>query len=88
MIEQALIDGEIAADVHRIELGPGERSDPARAAAGETLLYVSAGFGRIRGDGAASPLAPESVAWLEPGEPYVLEAGEAGLELLLINARP
>lgn len=77
MRDELLTDGTLALDARRLALAPGERAG-RRAGAGETMLYVIAGGGRVSG----RPLARESLVWLDPGEHYELEAGPGGLELL------
>ncbi len=48
----------------------------------EQLLYVIRGSGvAIVGD-ERLPLEPETMLWLEPGDRYQFEAGDAGLEIL------
>lgn len=77
MRDDHLTDGTLALEARRLVLGAGERAE-RRAPDGETMLYVIAGGGSVSG----SPLARESLVWLDPGERYELEAGPGGLELL------
>lgn len=70
----------------RLELPPGATSEWRDHARGEAFLYVVAGSGRLALPEQTFPLAPESVAWLEPGDRYRLEAGEDGLTVLAAGA--
>ena len=63
-----------------VRLGPGGQLE--LSGDGETMAYVVEG----RGVTALGPLAPESVVWLDPGEAVELEAGPAGLVLLVAHA--
>jgi hypothetical protein len=64
-----------------VRLEPGAQLE--LAGDGETMAYVVEG----RGVTALGPLAPESMVWLDDGDALALEAGPAGLELLLAHAR-
>jgi len=61
---------------------PGARGPEATHGQVDQLLYVIRGSGTAVVDGKRMSLDEESVLWLEPGETYHFEAGEAGLEVL------
>ena len=61
---------------------PKARGPEATHGEVDQLLYVIRGSGMAVVDGKRIPLEEESVLWLEPGEKYHFEAGEAGLEIL------
>jgi mannose-6-phosphate isomerase-like protein (cupin superfamily) len=55
-------------------------------AIGDDVLFVLAGAGRLRHDGAEHPLEPETGIYIAPGEPYELVAdGAAQLEVLVVE---
>ena len=48
----------------------------------ETILYVVRGSGTAVIGGMRHRLEAETVLWVEPGDPYQLESGKDGLEIL------
>jgi hypothetical protein len=78
--------GTNALQVERIILQPGvvSDSDPPRDA--ERFVYVIRGQGQAHVGAQIFPLETESILWLEKSDSVSLEAGAAGLEVLLSHA--
>jgi mannose-6-phosphate isomerase-like protein (cupin superfamily) len=68
-----------------LELAPGG-SAPRSTGEREEVLFVLSGHGDLRLDGAEHPLAPESGAYLAPGETYELRnLGEQPLRIVAVS---
>ncbi|MGH2983871.1 MAG: cupin domain-containing protein [Solirubrobacterales bacterium] len=69
--------------LHRIELKPGGETVELRHPA-EAVYYVVRGGGEVadRSEGSQMQLIDGAMAHVEAGTPYVLRAGDAGMELV------
>ena len=78
--------GTNALQVERIMLEASAKSSTFEAVDAERFVYVIRGKGQAYVSQQAFPLDAESVLWLEKDEPFYLEAGADGLEVLLCHA--
>jgi len=78
--------GTDALHVERVVLNEGAKSLSFEAADAERFVYVVRGNGQAHAGGQLFRLDAESMLWLEKGEPFSLEAGTAGLEVLFCRA--
>ena len=85
LANQAML-GTPALQVQRIMLEAGTRSESFHAETVERFLYVINGQGQADVGEQRFPLERESILWLEKSDSFWLEAGAAGLELLLCQA--
>ena len=85
LADQAML-GTDALQVQRIALKAGTRSDSFDAGSAERFVYVIGGQGQALAGEQRFPLEAESVLWLEKSDSFSLEAGAAGLEVLLCHA--
>lgn len=69
--------------MHRISLGGGSRTVELTHPMEAVYYVISGGADAIdTSDGSRHPLIEGSYAHVEPGTPYVIEAGEEGAELM------
>ena len=78
--------GTNALQVERIGLEADVKTSSYEAADAERFIYVIRGNGQAYVRGQKHLLEAESVLWLERAEQFYLEAGAAGLDLLLCHA--
>ena len=71
--------------MRHVALEPG-RTAALDASAGEVMVYVAAGSGTVAVGAEHHDLAPESMAWIDPPEPFELVAGDEGLVVLVTEA--
>lgn len=85
LANQAML-GTNVLQVEKILLQPGSESGSYAPSDGERFVYVIRGSGQAYVGQQSFPLSTESVLWLEKGDTFHLEAGSAGLEVLLCQA--
>jgi redox-sensitive bicupin YhaK (pirin superfamily) len=85
LANQAMLGTDVL-QVQHITLEAGTRSESFPAEAVERFLYVINGQGQAHVGEQRFPLEGESVLWLEKDDAFALEAGAAGLEVLLCHA--
>ncbi len=78
--------GSSALYVEHLRLAPGGSATTTPVAAAEHFLYVIRGSGVARAGAHELRLQPESLLWLEPGEPCSLRAEAEALEVLICQA--
>ncbi len=80
----AVFGAPVPMRMRRVALERG-RTAALDAGGAEVMAYVVAGGGAMAVAGERHELAPESMAWIEPG-PFELEAGDEGLVVLVAEA--
>lgn len=78
--------GADALQVERVMLEAGAKSSIFETVNPEQFVYVIRGKGQAHVGEQSFPLDAESMLWLEKDEPFYLEAGTNGLEVLLCHA--